>query len=251
MSSLNPAPLVKNSDKKLCNHENKICSFCSDKNCKNKNNFFCYKCLYDYHLSHGEKCIPVEKFKAETYQNYIKPLITNIIDLIEKNINEMYTFLNNLENKKYKNIDELIKLNNLDLTFDLPLQINIYDRFLLSVRNKCKEILKDCFSTIQSQLFNKGFKLNLFNESFDNLNFIENLKENEQTYEFKSSTNFNLKGIGISSLNNKKISIEITEISQFSFESMILQEDFNLINSKNYNTILFYNPIKIKIVIIK
>ena len=26
---------------------------------------------------------------------------------------------------------------------------------------------------------------------------------------------------------------------------MILQEDFNLINSKNYNTILFYKPIKI------
>jgi len=63
--------------------------------------FYCYKCFYDYHLSHGEKCIPVENFKAETYQNYIKSLITNIIDLIEKNINEMYIFLNNLENKKY------------------------------------------------------------------------------------------------------------------------------------------------------
>jgi len=106
------------------------------------------------------------------------------------------------------------------LTFDLPLQINIYYRFFISV-SKCKEILKDCFSTIQSQLFDKCFKLNLFNESFDNLNFIKNLKENEQTYEFKSSINFNLKGIGITSLKNKTFSIKINEKSYTDLELMM------------------------------
>ena len=241
MTSLNPAPLVKNINQEICVHEKKKCSFCCDKDCKNKNNFVCYKCLYDYHISHGNKCLPVENFKAETYQNYIRSYIKKIIDLIEKKINEIYTFLNNLENKKYKNIYELIKLNGLDLSFDLPLQINFYDRFFISVRKKCKEILKDSFSSIQNQLFNQGFKLNLCNENFDELKFFPNLKENEQIYQFKSSSKFILKGIGISSLKDKNISIEIKE-GNFS----ILEEDFSLINSRNFTTIIFKEHIEIE-----
>jgi hypothetical protein len=241
MTSLNPAPLVKKINKEICVHEKKKCCFCCDKNCKNKNNFFCYKCFYDYHISHVNKCLPIENFKAEPYQNYIRSYIKKIIDLIEKKINEIYTFLNNLENKKYKNIYELIKLNGLDLSFDLPLQINFYDRFFISVRKKCKEILKDSFSSILKQIINQGFKLNLCNENFDELKFFPNLKENEQKYKFKSSSEFILKGIGISSLKDKNISIEVKK-GNYS----ILEEDFTLVNSKNYTTIIFNENIEIE-----
>ena len=132
----------------------------------------------------------------------------------------------------------MIKINNLDLTFELPLEVNIFDKLKISIWLKMKKLINDTFSIIQSQIFDEGIRLNLFYKSFDKLLFNSNLDEREQNYKFKSSTNFILKGLGITSIKNKHIKIQIKN------ENKILNnEKFDLINSENLTPIIFQSPI--------
>ena len=229
---------ITNTNNTECNDEKNVCAICTFKNCNNSNKFICYECLYNYHLSHDKKCLPIKEFNIENYQNYFHSFIEKIRETTIKQVNEIYSFIDKLEEKKYKNIIELIKINNLDLTFELPLEVNIFDKLKISIWLKMKKLINDTFSIIQSQIFDEGIRLNLFYKSFDKLLFNSNLDEREQNYKFKSSTNFILKGLGITSIKNKHIKIQIKN------ENKILNnEKFDLINSENLTPIIFKNPI--------
>ena len=54
----------------------------------------------------------------------------------------------------------------------------LFNKLKISVWKKCKQLIKDSFSVIQSQIIDKGVKLNLFQKQFNKLIFNSNFNEN-------------------------------------------------------------------------
>ena len=54
----------------------------------------------------------------------------------------------------------------------------LFNKLKISVWKKFKQLIKDSFSVIQSQIIDKGVKLNLFQKQFNKLIFNSNFNEN-------------------------------------------------------------------------
>lgn len=75
-----------------------------------------------------------------------------------------------------------IEINGLDLTFELPLEINIFEKLEVSIFKNMKKEINNNFASNQSEIFNKGIRLNLFYKRFDKLIINSNLEEETRIY---------------------------------------------------------------------
>lgn len=75
-----------------------------------------------------------------------------------------------------------IEINGLDLTFELPLEINIFEKLEVSIFKNMKKEINNNFASNQSEIFNKGIRLNLFYKRFDKLIINSNLEDEKQEY---------------------------------------------------------------------
>jgi hypothetical protein len=121
-----------------------------------------------------------DDLNIENYEEYFHSLIEKIKKIFVKKVNKLYS--DTLKEKIFKNIEEFIQINDLDLTFELPLEINIFEKLEVSIFKNMKKEINNNFASNQSEIFNKGIRLNLFYKRFDKLIINSNLEEETRIY---------------------------------------------------------------------
>ena len=121
-----------------------------------------------------------DDLNIQNYEEFFHSLIEKIKKIFVKKENKLYS--DTLEEKRFKIIEEFIQINGLDLTFELSLEINIFEKLEVSIFKNMKKEINNNFASNQSEIFNKGIRLNLFYKRFDKLIINSNLEEETRIY---------------------------------------------------------------------
>ena len=121
-----------------------------------------------------------DDLNIQNYEEFFHSLIEKIKKIFVKKVNKLYS--DTLEEKRFKIIEEFIQINGLDLTFELSLEINIFEKLEVSIFKNMKKEINNNFASNQSEIFNKGIRLNLFYKRFDKLIINSNLEEETRIY---------------------------------------------------------------------
>lgn len=109
-----------------CNHRKYYTSYCTS-NSQNDGGLICFECLYKYHQDHISKCIPIRKNSFYCYLNYYKKCINNFRKRLQYLFGRMNCILDAYETEEIEEFSTLLE-KNLNLNFDLPINIPFLDR---------------------------------------------------------------------------------------------------------------------------
>ena len=190
--------------KKKCEHTDNYIAYCIEF-LENEGGLVCYNCLYDYHKDHNSKCIPIEFNSFEKYKKFYKDHINKCKNILRDKFNEIISILDKYENEEIEDISNLFE-QKINLKYELPIEIPFIERFEYAINKKIMSLLDDLLfkNTLNYKL------LNLYKNDLNSLKINQNNPNNSETITIKSSTSFNLHGIGIPKIiDNKENSIEI------------------------------------------
>ena len=191
---------------KKCEHEKDFVCYCLV-NSKNEGGLLCYECLYKYHKEHIDKCFLIKKNNFEDYKKYYKQYINSQKMNLKEKFDEIISELDDYENEEIEDISKLFE-EKVDLDFDLPVNIAFNKRFEIAINRKISSLFEEISF---SKLVNPNC-INLFKNNINDLKFSENNPNYLETIKFKSSIDFNLKGIGlpkISDIENNLVEAKI------------------------------------------
>ena len=187
-------------------HDKNFVCFCL-KNSTNEGGLLCYECLYKYHKDHISECIPIKNNNFDNYKNFYKQCINKYKTNLNKKFDKIISELDKYENENIDNISSLFE-ENVDLEFELPIEIPFIERFEISINRKIESLLAEQLS---GSVLNHNC-LNLFQNCLKDLKFEEKNPNYSETIKLKSEMNFNILGIGIPKIpegDEKEIEVEI------------------------------------------
>ena len=97
-------------------------------------------------------------------------------------------------------LDGKTHVKSVHIVFGEPVYVkeddDIFEKLEVSIFKNMKKEINNNFASNQSEIFNKGIRLNLFYKRFDKLIINSNLEDEKQEYIFNSSKHFQLIGLG-------------------------------------------------------
>ena len=197
----------KNKQKNLsfqCNHVNKYVAY----NAIDIDGPICYNCIHKYYIK-TENCIPFEEsidYYKEIYQNYL--------NLLKETINNKFTeFLEEIEKLNVDKFDNFyVLLNNLELNFELPIEVSLEERIEIGINKKLLKMVKNLNHKINEELPHSF--LNLYETKLKDLKTKNSYSYDQEKFILKSEIPFTLVGIAI-----PKVSKELNDNIKFSIES--------------------------------
>ena len=198
----------------------------------------CYNCIHKYYIK-TENCLPFEKtiyYYKNIYQKYL--------NLVKETINHTFTeVLEEIENLNVEKFDNFYTLlNNLELNFELPIEVSLEERIEIGVNKKLLKIVKNLNNKINEELpYNF---LNLYETKLKDLKTKTSYSYDQEKFILKSEIPFTLVGIAI-----PKVSKELKDNIKVSLESP--QNIFNRIDEKIEKVYIKESKIKKDLTIIE
>ena len=197
----------KNRQKNLifqCHHINKYVAY----NTIDIDGPICFNCIHKYYIK-TENCIPFE----ETV-DYYKNIYQNYLNLFRETINNTFTeFLEEIEKLNVNKFDDFYKLlKNLELNFELPIEVSLEERIEIAINKKLLKMVKNLNNKI-NEIFSYNF-LNLYESKLKDLKTKNSYLYEQERFILKNEVPLTLVGIAI-----PKISEELKDNIKFYFES--------------------------------